>query len=144
VPVSYIAGFLFLHAFLQDTSALTADYDVRFPVELTGEIADDADGTALMEALDWIRLHPYDLNRHTVGEALSIRRSGRSGVQGKGGEVQLRAGSPDDSRGKRRSVRCPGAVRVYPPEFRSRPAGFAPGAGALRVSPRFRESGIAA
>lgn len=39
---------------------------------MTADIADDADGSALMETLDWIRLHPYDLNCITLDELISI------------------------------------------------------------------------
>jgi hypothetical protein len=57
---------------MQDTVAGRTDFDERFPVELTGELSDDADGSALMEALDWLQLHPYDLNSITMEELLSI------------------------------------------------------------------------
>lgn len=63
---------LLLPAFMQDTVARGTEFDERFPIELTGELSDDADGSALMEALDWIRLHPYDLNMITLEELLSI------------------------------------------------------------------------
>jgi hypothetical protein len=46
--------------------------DDRFPLELTGDLREDQDGSALMDALDWIRLHPYDLNSISLAELISI------------------------------------------------------------------------
>ena len=57
---------------MQDTLVSRAEFDERFPIELTGEIMDDAEGSALMEALDWLRQHPHELNSITLDELLSI------------------------------------------------------------------------
>ncbi len=72
-----ILGVLLLHAavrdtVVRDTVVREVEFDARLPPELTGEVKDDADGSALMEALDWVRMHPYDLNTVTLPELLSI------------------------------------------------------------------------
>ena len=72
---------ILLPVLVQDTVARRADFDERFPIELTGELSDDADGSALMEALDWRQLHPYDLNSITLEELLSIPCVTLSGAQ---------------------------------------------------------------
>lgn len=63
---------ILLPVMMQDTVVSRPEFDERFPIELTRELVDDAGGSALMEALDWIRLHPYDLNSITLEELLSI------------------------------------------------------------------------
>jgi hypothetical protein len=104
---------ILLPALMQDTVAGRTDFDERFPVELTGELSDDADGSALMEALDWLQLHPYDLNSITMEELLSIPC------------VTLSARRAPDDRGRGgTSVPGPRSVRVCRREIllRVRPA----------------------
>ncbi|HEX7574655.1 MAG TPA: hypothetical protein VF514_16330, partial [Bacteroidota bacterium] len=72
---------ILLPALMQDTVASRTDFDERFPIELTGELTDDLEGSALMEALDWRRLHPFDLNSVTLVELLSIPCVTLSGAQ---------------------------------------------------------------
>ena len=56
----------------QDTARVPPVPDDRFPLEISGDVREDADGFALIDALDWVRLHPYDLNRISRTEILSI------------------------------------------------------------------------
>jgi hypothetical protein len=72
VAVFHLVCTILLTSQVQDTSARATMFDERFPVELTGELTDDPDGSALMEALDWIRMHPYDLNSVSMRELLSV------------------------------------------------------------------------
>ena len=100
MAVPSLLTLILLPALMQDTVASRTDFDERFPIELTGEITDDAEGSALMEALDWIRLHPYDLNSITLEELLSIPCVTLTGAQavlefrGNGGRFR----SPDQLR----------------------------------------------
>jgi hypothetical protein len=81
VAFPFLFGMIALPLLMQDTVARSEEFDDRFPVELTGELAADAEGSALMEALDWIRMHPYDLNTMTLEELLSIPCVTLSGAQ---------------------------------------------------------------
>ena len=72
MAVPSLLSLILLPALVQDTVVSRVEFDERFPIELTGEVTDDQEGSALMEALDWIRLHPYDLNSITMDELLSI------------------------------------------------------------------------
>lgn len=67
-----IACLIFMHGAAQDTARVPPVPDDRFPLEISGEVREDVDGFALIDALDWIRLHPYDLNRISRAEILSI------------------------------------------------------------------------
>ncbi|HUI09456.1 MAG TPA: helix-hairpin-helix domain-containing protein [Bacteroidota bacterium] len=51
---------------------LAPPFDERFPPELVWELAEDAEGTAAMDALDWMRFHPVDINRATEAELIAI------------------------------------------------------------------------
>jgi len=55
-----------------DSAAAGASFDARFPLELVWDLGEDAGGTAFMDALDWMRLHPLPLNAATADELLSI------------------------------------------------------------------------
>ncbi len=72
MPLPLIAGLVFIQGLPQDTTRLPAWQDDRFPLEITGDVREDPDGYALFETLDWIRLHPYDLNCVSLSELLSI------------------------------------------------------------------------
>jgi hypothetical protein len=76
-----VLGLLLCIPGARDTARIPSTFDERFPLELTGEVTDDADGSALIEALDWIRLHPYDLNTITPDELLRIPCVTLSGVR---------------------------------------------------------------
>ncbi len=81
MAVQPLLALILFPALMQDTVAGRTAFDERFPIELTEELMDDAEGTSLMEALDWIRLHPYDLNSITLEELLSIPCVTLSGAQ---------------------------------------------------------------
>ena len=72
MALSLLAGLIVIQALAQDTVQQPAALDDRFPLELTGDLMEDQDGSALMDALDWIRLHPYDLNCISLAELISI------------------------------------------------------------------------
>jgi len=54
------------------TAPPPGDFDERFPLEVVWDLSEDAEGTAFIDALDWIRLHPLDLNRAAADELLAI------------------------------------------------------------------------
>jgi hypothetical protein len=81
VAILPLFGLVLLPRLMQDTVVNRAEFDERFPIELTGEMTDDAVGSALMETLDWIRMHPYDLNSISLEELLSIPCVTLSGAQ---------------------------------------------------------------
>ena len=55
-----------------DTARGGTAFDERYPVELLWDLEEDAEGTAFMDALDWMRLHPVSLNDVTAEELLAI------------------------------------------------------------------------
>jgi len=72
VSFPLLAGLIIIQALAQDSVKHHVQPDDRFPVELTADLREDQDGSALLEALDWVRLHPYDLNGISLPELLSI------------------------------------------------------------------------
>ena len=56
------------------------DFPIEPPVELTEELQDDTGGAGFMERLRWIQDHPYDLNRVTPAELLTLPDVTEGGV----------------------------------------------------------------
>lgn len=65
---------------IPDTLEPEEPIDVRFPVELLWDLGEDAEGAAFMDALDWMRGHPLDLNRASAADLLAIPRVTTAGA----------------------------------------------------------------